>query len=93
MFESEADEKREMPSEEGKGPGAEDAPPSKDPSPGPEPRPGQGLPTSKDSSSDRSDKGPASGLRLESILQLVCKTLQVGLTVERLMLSNAKLHN
>ncbi|XP_023484462.1 regulator of G-protein signaling 3 isoform X2 [Equus caballus] len=53
MFESEADEKREMPSEEGKGPGAEDAPPSKDPSPGPEPRPGQGLPTSKDSSSDQ----------------------------------------
>lgn len=41
----------------------------------------------------RSDKGPVSGLRLESILQLVCKTLQVGLTVERLMLSNAKLHN
>uniref|UniRef100_A0A9L0JGY9 Regulator of G-protein signaling 3 n=1 Tax=Equus asinus TaxID=9793 RepID=A0A9L0JGY9_EQUAS len=53
MFESEADEKREMPSEEGKGPGAEEAPPSKDPSPGPEPRPGQGLPTSKDSSSDQ----------------------------------------
>ncbi|XP_045696525.1 regulator of G-protein signaling 3 isoform X3 [Phyllostomus hastatus] len=51
MFESEADDKREMPSEEGKGPGAEDPPPSKDPSPGQEPPPGQDPPPSEDSSS------------------------------------------
>ncbi|KAM5328403.1 regulator of G-protein signaling 3 isoform 6-T6 [Glossophaga mutica] len=51
MFESEADEKREMPSEEGKGPGAEDPQPSKDPSPGQEPPPGQDPPPSGDASS------------------------------------------
>ncbi|XP_036267828.1 regulator of G-protein signaling 3 isoform X2 [Pipistrellus kuhlii] len=51
MFESEVDEKREMPLEEGKGPGADDPPPSKDPSPGQEPLPGQDLPLNKDSSS------------------------------------------
>ncbi|XP_024417941.2 regulator of G-protein signaling 3 isoform X5 [Desmodus rotundus] len=51
MFESEADEKREMPSEEGNGPGAEDTPPSKDPSPGQEPPPGQNPSPSEDSSS------------------------------------------
>lgn len=45
------DEKREMPLEEGKGPGADDPPPSKDPSPGQEPLPGQDLPLTKDSSS------------------------------------------
>ncbi|KAF6125155.1 hypothetical protein HJG60_009692 [Phyllostomus discolor] len=51
MFESEADEKREMPSEEGKGPGAEDPPPSKDPSASQEPPPGQDPPPGEDSSS------------------------------------------
>ncbi|XP_036914991.1 regulator of G-protein signaling 3 isoform X2 [Sturnira hondurensis] len=51
MFESEADEKREMSSEEGKGPGAEDPPPSKDLSPGQEPPPGQDPQPSEDSSS------------------------------------------
>ncbi|XP_036185651.1 regulator of G-protein signaling 3 isoform X4 [Myotis myotis] len=51
MFESEVDEKREMPLEEGKGPGADDPPPSKDPSPGQEPLLGQDLPLNKDSSS------------------------------------------
>ncbi|XP_032979959.1 regulator of G-protein signaling 3 isoform X1 [Rhinolophus ferrumequinum] len=49
MFESEADEKKEMPLEEGKGPGAEDPPHSKDPSPGQEPPPGQDLSPNKDS--------------------------------------------
>lgn len=49
MFESEADEKREMPLEEGKGPGAEDPQPSKDPCPGQGPPPGQDLPPNKDS--------------------------------------------
>ncbi|KAM6169193.1 regulator of G-protein signaling 3 isoform 2-T2 [Rhynchocyon petersi] len=51
MFETEADEKREMPLEEGKGPGAEDPSPSKDPCRGQEPPPGQDLPPKKDSSS------------------------------------------
>ncbi|KAG8518838.1 Regulator of G-protein signaling 3 [Galemys pyrenaicus] len=51
MFESEADEKREMSLEGGKGPGAEDSPPGKDPSPGQESSPGQSLPPSKDSES------------------------------------------
>ncbi|XP_058379816.1 regulator of G-protein signaling 3 isoform X2 [Diceros bicornis minor] len=51
MFESEADEKREMPSQEGNGPGAEDPPLSKDPPPCQEPPPGQDLPPNKDSSS------------------------------------------
>ncbi|XP_054376460.1 regulator of G-protein signaling 3 isoform X3 [Pongo abelii] len=51
MFETEADEKREMPLEEGKGPGAEDSPPSKEPSPGQELPPGQDLPPNKDSPS------------------------------------------
>ncbi|XP_012624321.2 regulator of G-protein signaling 3 isoform X4 [Microcebus murinus] len=51
MFETEADEKRVMPLEEGKGPGAEDPPPSKDPSPGQGLPPGQDLPPNKDSSS------------------------------------------
>nr|XP_055157654.1 regulator of G-protein signaling 3 isoform X2 [Nyctereutes procyonoides] len=51
MFEPEADEKREMPLEEGKGLGAEDPPPSKDPSPGQEPPSGQDVPHNKDSSS------------------------------------------
>ncbi|XP_045152476.1 regulator of G-protein signaling 3 [Echinops telfairi] len=47
MFESEADEKREMPLEEGQRLGAEDPSLNKDPSPGQEPPPGQDL--SKDS--------------------------------------------
>ncbi|XP_004423410.1 PREDICTED: regulator of G-protein signaling 3 isoform X1 [Ceratotherium simum simum] len=51
MFESEADEKREMPSQEGNGLGAEDPPLSKDPPPCQEPPPGQDLPPNKDSSS------------------------------------------
>ncbi|XP_006890782.1 PREDICTED: regulator of G-protein signaling 3 isoform X1 [Elephantulus edwardii] len=51
MFEAEADEKKEMPLEEGKGPGAEDPSPGKDPSPGQEPPPGQDLPPNTDSSS------------------------------------------
>ncbi|KAB0351496.1 hypothetical protein FD754_016353 [Muntiacus muntjak] len=52
MFEeSEADEKKEMPGEEGKGPGANDPSPRKDPSPGQEPLPGQELPPKEDSSS------------------------------------------
>ncbi|XP_045738936.2 regulator of G-protein signaling 3 isoform X4 [Mirounga angustirostris] len=50
MFEPEADEKREMPLEEGKGLGAEDPPPSKDPSPGQEPPSGQDLSPNKDPS-------------------------------------------
>ncbi|XP_008566960.1 PREDICTED: regulator of G-protein signaling 3 isoform X5 [Galeopterus variegatus] len=50
MFETEADEK-EMPLEEGKGPGAENSLPSKDPSPGRALPPGQDLPPNKDSSS------------------------------------------
>ncbi|XP_021567630.1 regulator of G-protein signaling 3 isoform X3 [Carlito syrichta] len=51
MFKTEADEKREMPLEEGKVPGAEDSLPSKDSSPGQELPPGQGLLPKKDSSS------------------------------------------
>nr|XP_010334235.2 regulator of G-protein signaling 3 isoform X7 [Saimiri boliviensis boliviensis] len=51
MFETEADEKREMSLEEGKGPGAEASPPSKEPSPGKELPPEQDLPPKKDSSS------------------------------------------
>ncbi|XP_004677469.1 PREDICTED: regulator of G-protein signaling 3 isoform X1 [Condylura cristata] len=51
MFESEADEKREMSLEEEKGPGAKDSLPSKDTSPGQQSSPGQGLPPSKDSES------------------------------------------
>ncbi|XP_035977828.1 regulator of G-protein signaling 3 isoform X2 [Halichoerus grypus] len=50
MFEPEADEKREMPLEEGKGLGAEDPPPSKDPSPSQEPPSGQDLSPNKDPS-------------------------------------------
>ncbi|XP_021055712.1 regulator of G-protein signaling 3 isoform X1 [Mus pahari] len=49
MFETEADEK-EMPLVEGKGPGAEDSAPSKDPSPSQEPPAGPDLPPSKDPS-------------------------------------------
>ncbi|XP_015347646.1 regulator of G-protein signaling 3 isoform X2 [Marmota marmota marmota] len=52
MFETEADEKRDMPLEEGKGPGAEEAPPSKDPSPARELPSGQDLPP-EDSSSEQ----------------------------------------
>ncbi|XP_046307223.1 regulator of G-protein signaling 3 isoform X1 [Marmota monax] len=52
MFETEADEKRDMPLEEGKGPGAEEAPPSKDPSPAQELPSGQDLPP-EDSSSEQ----------------------------------------
>nr|XP_007966532.1 regulator of G-protein signaling 3 isoform X1 [Chlorocebus sabaeus] len=51
MFETEADEKTEMSLEEGKGPGAEDSPPSKEPSPGQELPPGQDLLPNKDSPS------------------------------------------
>ncbi|XP_051043903.1 regulator of G-protein signaling 3 isoform X22 [Phodopus roborovskii] len=50
MFETEADEK-EMPLDEGKGPGAEKPTPIKDPSPGQELPPGQDLIPKKDSSS------------------------------------------
>ncbi|XP_019491374.1 PREDICTED: regulator of G-protein signaling 3 isoform X1 [Hipposideros armiger] len=50
MFETEADEK-EMPLEEGKGPGAEDPTHSKDPSLGQEPPPGRDLPPNEDYSS------------------------------------------
>ena len=61
MFKAEADEKREMPLEEGKRLGAEDPPPSKDPSPGQEPPPGQDLPPKKDSSSGQElSAGPES---------------------------------
>ncbi|XP_063116471.1 regulator of G-protein signaling 3 isoform X3 [Cavia porcellus] len=51
MFETEADEKREMPLEEGKGPGAEDPPPSKDCSPEQQPPSplGGDLPPNQDS--------------------------------------------
>ncbi|XP_051043901.1 regulator of G-protein signaling 3 isoform X20 [Phodopus roborovskii] len=49
MFETEADEK-EMPLDEGKGPGAEKPTPIKDPSPGQELPPGQDLPPRKDPS-------------------------------------------
>ncbi|XP_051043883.1 regulator of G-protein signaling 3 isoform X4 [Phodopus roborovskii] len=49
MFETEADEK-EMPLDEGKGPGAEKPTPIKDPSPGQELPPGQDLPPGKDPS-------------------------------------------
>ncbi|XP_021117863.1 regulator of G-protein signaling 3 isoform X1 [Heterocephalus glaber] len=58
MFETEADEKKEMPLEEGKGPGTEDPLPSKDSSPGQELPPGQDLPPNQDSSLG---KEPASG--------------------------------
>ncbi|XP_004638535.1 regulator of G-protein signaling 3 isoform X2 [Octodon degus] len=58
MFETEADEKKEMPSEEGKGPGAEEPPPSKDCSPGQELPPGGELLPTQDSSSGQE---PASG--------------------------------
>ncbi|XP_036094646.1 regulator of G-protein signaling 3 isoform X7 [Rousettus aegyptiacus] len=51
MFESETNEKTEMPLEEGKGPSAEDPPPSKDPSPSQELPPGQDLSPNKDPSS------------------------------------------
>ncbi|XP_046924265.1 regulator of G-protein signaling 3 isoform X3 [Lynx rufus] len=51
MFEPEADEKREMPLEEGKELGAEDPPPNKDPSSGQEPPSGQDFPPNKESSS------------------------------------------
>lgn len=61
MFKAEADEKREMPLEEGKRLGAEDPPPSKDPSPVQEPPPGQDLPPKKDSSSGQElSAGPES---------------------------------
>ncbi|KAM9083162.1 regulator of G-protein signaling 3 isoform 2-T5 [Megaptera novaeangliae] len=61
MFETEADEKREMPLEERKGPGAEDPSPSKDPSRGQDPPPGQDLPPKEDSSSSREPSaGPES---------------------------------
>ncbi|KAL6086826.1 hypothetical protein STEG23_031450 [Scotinomys teguina] len=50
MFETEADEREMMPLDKGKGPGAEELPPIKDPSPGQELSPGQDLPPSKDSS-------------------------------------------
>ncbi|XP_059110427.1 regulator of G-protein signaling 3 isoform X2 [Peromyscus eremicus] len=49
MFETEADEK-EMPLDKGKGPGAEELTPIKDPSPGQELPAGQDLPPSKDPS-------------------------------------------
>lgn len=52
MFETEADEKRDMPLEEGKGPGAEDAPPGKDPSPAQELPAGRDPPP-EDSSSEQ----------------------------------------
>ncbi|KAM6183647.1 regulator of G-protein signaling 3 isoform 2-T2 [Erethizon dorsatum] len=58
MFETEADEKREMPLEEGKGPGAEEPPPSKDCPPGQELPPGRDLPPNPDSSLGQE---PASG--------------------------------
>ncbi|KAM9700455.1 regulator of G-protein signaling 3 isoform 9-T9 [Dama dama] len=62
MFEeSETDEKKEMPGEEGKGPGANDPSPRKDPSPGQEPLPGQELPPKEDSSSgQKPSAGPGS---------------------------------
>nr|XP_042098789.1 regulator of G-protein signaling 3 isoform X2 [Ovis aries] len=62
MFEgSEADEKKEMPGEEGKGPDAKDPSPSKDLSPGQEPLPGQELPPKEDSSSgQKRSAGPES---------------------------------
>ncbi|XP_059781368.1 regulator of G-protein signaling 3 isoform X2 [Balaenoptera ricei] len=61
MFETEADEKREMPLEERKGPGAEDPSPSKDPSRGQDPPPGQDLPPKEDSSSSQEPSaGPES---------------------------------
>ncbi|XP_060237153.1 regulator of G-protein signaling 3 isoform X4 [Meriones unguiculatus] len=50
MFETEADEQKEMPLDEGKGPGAEEPTPSKDPSPGEELPSGQDLPPRKDPS-------------------------------------------
>lgn len=60
MFETEADEKREMPLER-KGPGAEDPSPSKDPSRGQDPPPGQDLPPKEDSSSSQEPSaGPES---------------------------------
>ncbi|XP_042636331.1 regulator of G-protein signaling 3 [Orycteropus afer afer] len=49
MFETEADEKREMPLEEGKGPGAEDPSPSEDRCPSQDLPPAQDLPPSKQS--------------------------------------------
>nr|XP_019610151.1 PREDICTED: regulator of G-protein signaling 3 isoform X5 [Rhinolophus sinicus] len=60
MFESEADEKKEMPLGEGKGPGAEDPPHGKDPSPGQEPPPGQDLSPIKDSFSGQ-EPSPGQG--------------------------------
>ncbi|XP_045877707.1 regulator of G-protein signaling 3 isoform X4 [Meles meles] len=63
MSEPEADEKREMPLEEGKGLGAEDPPPSKDPSPGQEPPSGQDLPPNKDPSAGQE---PSPGQELPS---------------------------
>ncbi|XP_012885598.1 PREDICTED: regulator of G-protein signaling 3 isoform X1 [Dipodomys ordii] len=51
MLETEADDKGEMPSEEGKGPGTEDPAPSKEPSPGQALPPGHDAPPSKDSAS------------------------------------------
>ncbi|XP_044937677.1 regulator of G-protein signaling 3 isoform X1 [Mustela putorius furo] len=63
MSEPEADEKREMPLEEGKGLGAEDEPPSKDPSLGQEPPSGQDLPPNKDPSAGQE---PSPGQELPS---------------------------
>ncbi|KAI5759857.1 RGS3 [Gulo gulo luscus] len=63
MSEPEADEKREMPLEEGKGLGAEDPPPSKDPSLGQEPPSGQDLPPNKDPSAGQE---PSPGQELPS---------------------------
>ncbi|XP_047380069.1 regulator of G-protein signaling 3 isoform X2 [Sciurus carolinensis] len=60
MFETEADEKREMPLEEGKGPGAEDAPPSKDPCPAQELPSGQDLPPEDTSSEQEPTPGQES---------------------------------
>ncbi|XP_049751015.1 regulator of G-protein signaling 3 isoform X2 [Elephas maximus indicus] len=58
MFETEAGEKREMPLEEGKGPGAEDPSPNKDRIPGQEPPPGQDLSPNKDYSSGQEPSPP-----------------------------------
>ncbi|XP_060055973.1 regulator of G-protein signaling 3 isoform X2 [Erinaceus europaeus] len=57
MFEPEADEKKEMHLEEGKGPGAEDPPPSQDPSPDQEPPADQDTPANKDSSAGQEPPG------------------------------------
>ncbi|XP_006142831.1 regulator of G-protein signaling 3 isoform X7 [Tupaia chinensis] len=73
MFETEVDEKKEMPLEEGKGPGAEDTPPSQDPSAGQELPSGQDLPLKKNKDSPSGQEPPPGQDTLSSKDLPTCK--------------------